>query len=346
LPLIEIGARQSFSRPKPRYTEATLVRALEERGIGRPSTYAPTISTIQDREYVIKADIEGKQRPVIELKLADGKVSRNETSENYGADRAKLIPTPVGELVTDFLVKYFPKIVDYDFTADVEGEFDEVAEGKKQWNKMIAEFYGPFHKTVQEAEQVSRQEASQAREIGVHPKTGKMIIARLGRFGPMLQMGEATDDEKPAFAPIPESARLSDITMDEALKLFSLPRLVGQTEEGEDIMANFGPFGPYVKAGKTSASIRPEDPFTVELDRARELIKEKREAAANRIINEFDGGKVQVLNGRFGPYISDGSKNAKIPKDTDPKTITEAMAKEMLAAAPVRKARRRVRKGA
>jgi DNA topoisomerase-1 len=344
LTLDQLTARQTFARPKSRYTEASLVRTMEEMEIGRPSTYAPTISTIQDREYVIKADVEGKERQVIQLILTNDEIKREEVTEGYGADRGKLLPTPVGELVTDFLVKHFGDVIDYKFTAEVEQEFDEVEAGKKAWNKMIAEFYGPFHKTVVEAEQVSRQEASQAREIGTHPKTGKPIIARLGRFGPMLQMGEATDDEKPDFAPIPEGMKLSDITMDEAVKLFSLPRLVGQTTDGEDIMANFGPFGPYVKAGKTSASIRPEGPFEVTLERARQLIVEKREAAANRIINSFDDGKVQVLNGRFGPYITDGKKNAKIPKDTEPKSITKEQAAELLAAAPIRKARKRVRK--
>jgi DNA topoisomerase-1 len=339
----QIVARQAFSRPKGRYTEATLVRGLEEMGIGRPSTYAPTISTIQDREYVIKADVEGKERTATQLVLAGDAVTRSDELETYGADRNKLLPTPMGELTTDFLVKYFPEIVDYQFTAEVESEFDAIEEGKKRWNDMIAGFYGPFHKTVEQAEGVSRQEASQAREIGVHPKTGKPIIARLGRYGPMLQMGEATDDEKPAFAPIPEGKKLSDITMEDAVQLFSLPRVVGQTADGEEIVANFGPFGPYVKAGTTSASIKPESPFEVSLERARQLITEKREAAASRIIADFGDG-VQVLNGRFGPYISDGKKNAKIPKDTEPKSVTEQQARDLLAAAPARKARRRVRK--
>ncbi len=339
-----ITARQTYSRPKPRYTEASLVRKLEEMGIGRPSTYAPTISTIQDREYVIKGDIEGKQRPAVQLVLQGGAVTRTEETESYGADRNKLVPTPMGELVTDFLVKHFPEIVDYNFTADVEKQFDAVASGRKRWNDMIAAFYKPFHQTVEEATQVSRQEASQARPIGTHPKTGKPIIARMGRFGPMLQMGEATDEEKPAFAPIPEGTKLSDISMDQAVKLFSLPRAVGLMPDGEDIIANFGPFGPYVKAGKTSASIKPEDPFQVTLERARQLIAEKREAAANRLIAEFNGGKVQVLNGRFGPYVTDGTKNAKIPKDTDPKSLDQAAATALLAAAPTKRGRRTVRK--
>lgn len=344
LTLNTITARQQFSRPKARYTEASLVRKLEEMEIGRPSTFAPTISTIQDRGYVMKADVEGKQRQAVELTLKNNAIHRSEVEETFGADRNKLLPTPVGDLVTDFLVKYFPKIVDYDFTADAEAEFDEIEAGKKQWNTMIAEFYGPFHKTVESAEQVSRQEASQARLIGTHPKTNRPIYARLGKYGPMLQMGEAEDEEKPVFAPIPEGTKLGDITMEQALKLYSLPRTVGETEEGEEIIANFGPFGPYVKAGKTSASIRPESPFEVGLERARVLIKEKREAAASRVIQEFDDGKIQVLNGRFGPYITDGKKNAKIPKDTDPKNVTQEQAAELLAAAPVRKPRKRVRK--
>ena len=339
----DIVAKETFSRPKPRYTEATLVRKLEEEGIGRPSTYAPTISTIQDREYVMKADIEGRTRKITQLTLIEKEIKHEEIDENFGADRNKLIPTPMGELTTDFLVKYFPDIVDYDFTAEVETKFDSISEGKIEWHQMISDFYGPFHKTVEEAEQVSRQEASQAREIGTHPKTGKPIIARMGRYGPMLQMGEATDDEKPAFAPIPEGMKLSDIDLDQAIELFSLPRILGKTDKGEDIMANFGPFGPYVKAGTTSASIKPDDPFSIQIERAKQLITEKREAEANRIISNFSDG-VQVLNGRFGPYISDGKKNAKIPKDKDPKSITEAEAKELLKAAPDRKSRRRVRK--
>lgn len=345
LPVEQITVRQQFSRPKARYTEASLVRKLEEMEIGRPSTFAPTVSTIQDRGYVLKADVEGKEREVTEIILKDNVVQPARVTETYGADRNKLIPTPVGDLVTDFLVKYFPKIVDYDFTAGVEAEFDEVEDGNKQWQKMIADFYGPFHETVEAAEQVSRQEASQARLIGEHPKTKRPIYARLGKYGPMLQMGEAEDEEKPVFAPIPEGTKLGDITMEAALKLYSLPRVVGQTEDNEEIIANFGPFGPYVKAGKTSASIRPESPFEVTLEKARELIEEKRVAAANRIINEFDDGKIQVLNGRFGPYITDGKKNAKIPKDTEPKDITRDQAAALIAAAPVRKARRRVRKG-
>jgi len=341
LPLERLSARQSFTRPKPRYTEASLVRQLEEMGIGRPSTYAPTISTIQDREYVTKGDLEGKDREVVELVAEGGNVSRSATLEITGADRNKLLPTPVGEIVTDFLVKYFPKIVDYDFTADVEAEFDAIADGKETWNAMLSNFYGPFHDTVEAAEKVSRQEVSQARLIGTHPKTKLPIYARLGRYGPMLQMGETSDEAKPTFAPVPQGQKLDTITMEEALELFNLPRTLGNTPEGEPITANYGPFGPYVRAGKTSVSIKPDDPFTITLERAQELVKEKREIAANRIILDFEKEKIQVLNGRFGPYITDGTKNAKIPKGTEPATLTLKECQELLAAAPVRRGRSR-----
>ena len=341
LPLERLSARQSFTRPKPRYTEASLVRQLEEMGIGRPSTYAPTISTIQDREYVIKGDLEGKERAVIELMAAGGKVSRTTTPEITGADRNKLLPTPVGEIVTDFLVKYFPKIVDYDFTAQVETEFDAIADGKETWNSMLSNFYGPFHDTVEAAEKVSRQEVSQARLIGTHPKTKRPIYARLGRYGPMLQMGETSDETKPTFAPVPQGQKLNSITMEAALELFNLPRTLGETSDGETITANYGPFGPYVRAGKTSVSIKPDDPFTITLERARELVKEKREIAANRIILDFPEEKIQVLNGRFGPYITDGTKNAKIPKDTEPPKLTLKQCQDLLAVAPAKRGGRR-----
>ncbi len=343
LPLKQIIGRETFNRPKARYTEASLVRQLEEMGIGRPSTYAPTISTIQDREYVLKADVEGKQRQVDELTFDGKAVVETKLSENYGADRNKLLPTPTGEVVTDFLVKYFPHIIDYQFTADSEASFDDIEEGKRKWQEVIAAFYGPFHETVTAVDGLSRQEVSQARLVGNHPKNGKPIYARIGRFGPMLQMGETTDEKKPLFAPIPDGAKMGDVTIEMALKLFELPRILGQTAEGEDIGANFGPFGPYVKAGTTSVSIRPDDPFSVTLERARELIVEKREAAAKALINDFGGG-IKVLIGRYGPYITDGKKNAKIPKDQDPTTVDAKQAAELLAAAPARKARKRVRK--
>jgi DNA topoisomerase-1 len=251
-------------------------------------------------------------------------------------------------LVTDFLVAHFPAIVDYDFTKKVEEEFDEIEGGKKAWNAMIAEFYGPFHKTVEAAADISRQEAAGARELGTDPKTGKTIIARLGRYGPMLQLGEATDkdkdgnEEKPKFAPLPAGRRLDDVTLEEALELFKLPRIIGATEDGQEIAANFGRFGPYIKWGSTYASIKPDDPFTITLERARELVVDKVAADAAKHIKAFEGTAIAIMNGRFGPYVTDGKKNAKVPKGTEPADITLDQAKEMLAAAPIRAKRRRI----
>ena len=334
-------AVQTYARPKPRYAEASLVKALEEMGIGRPSTYAPTISTIQDREYVQKGDLEGVERPVLQFVLEHGKVTDVTTTEMYGGDRNKLFPTAIGMLVNDFLVTHFSAVVDYDFTKTVEEEFDNIADGKEKWNKMIAEFYGPFHASVVAAGDVDRMEASGAREIGTDPKTGKPVIARMGRFGPMLQIGLAEDDEKPKFAPMPDGKKVENVTLDEALEMFKLPRVLGTTPDGEEISTNLGRFGPYVKYGKAYVSIKPDDPFTVTLERALELIVAKKQADAEKHIATFDGG-VQILNGRFGPYITDGTKNAKIPKGTEPTDITAEQATSLLAAAPVRAKRRRI----
>jgi DNA topoisomerase I len=346
LPLETMDALQVYERPKPRYTEASLVKRMEELGIGRPSTYAPTISTIQDRQYVEKGDLEGKQREVRRLELAKGKITDETTVETYGADRSKLVPTSVGMLVTDFLVKHFPSIIDYDFTKKVEEEFDEIEDGKQKWNRMIAEFYGPFHKTVDAAEDVSRQEAAGARELGIDPKTNKPVIARLGRYGPMVQLGEATDkdkdgnEEKPKFAPLPEGVRLDEVTLDEALEMLTLPRTLGTTDDGVEITTNFGRFGPYVKYGSEYVSIKPEDPFAITLAKAKELIKAKIAADIAKHIKTFEGTSIAIMNGRFGPYVTDGKKNAKVPKGTDPKSLSQADAEKLLAEAPVRTRRR------
>jgi DNA topoisomerase-1 len=338
-----LRAVQTYNRPKPRYTEASLVKGLEEMGIGRPSTYAPTISTIQDRAYIEKGDLEGAERPVKQFVLdkIDGDVKEIDLMEKFGADKSKLFPTAIGMLVNDFLVAHFPNVVDTNFTKKVEEEFDEIADGNQPWNKMIAEFYGPFHLAVLAAADVDRMAASGAREIGIDPTSGKPVIARMGRFGPMLQIGLAEDDEKPKFAPMPNGKKLDQVTLEEALEMFKLPRTLGETADGEEITTNLGRFGPYVKFGKAYVSIKPDDPFTITLERALELIAVKKQADAEKFIAEFPGG-IQVLNGRYGPYITDGKKNAKIPKTTDPKTITEKIAKELLGAAPARPKRKRV----
>lgn len=336
-----VEAAQVFDRPKPRYTEASLVKKLEEEGIGRPSTYAPTISTIQDRGYVEKGDLEGMERQLTVLRLEKMLISKRIEVEITGADKNKLVPTTVGSLVSDFLVKYVPEVVDYKFTAKVEDEFDAIAEGKKSWNQMIAEFYGPFHKTVLETDAVSREQASQARELGVDPKTGKPVIARLGRYGPMVQIGHAEDDEKPQFASIPPKFKMETITFEEAMEQFNLPRSLGKTEDGEDILANNGRFGPYVKFGSLYVSIKPDDPLSISRERALELIAEKKRSEAEKHIKTFKDSKIAVLNGRFGPYISDGTKNVKIPKDTDPTKLTLAQCQKLIKDAPAKKGGRK-----
>ena len=343
LDLARMGAAQVYDRPKPRYTEASLVKRLEEMGIGRPSTFAPTISTIQDRDYVVKGDLEGKERPVQKFGLSNtGEVTEERIIETYGADRGKLVPTSVGMVVTDFLVQHFADIVDYTFTARVEGEFDEIAEGQKIWNAMIAEFYEPFHKTVLEVTGMEISDAGGRRTLGNDPKSGKPVIARLGKFGPMLQIGTAEDEDKPTFAPMPSNRRVDDVTLEEALEMFKLPRIVGQTKEGKDILANHGRFGPYIKFESSYVSIKPDDPFTITLERALELIDEKVETDKNKYITQFEGTKISVLNGRYGPYITDGTKNAKIPKDTEPASLLLKDCEELLKSAPAKSKRRRI----
>lgn len=335
LPLSTMAATETFTRPSARYSEASLVKALEELGIGRPSTYAPTISTIQTREYVEKKDLEGVERKMQTLTLEKGTIAEAETTEITGADRNKLVPTAVAEVTTDFLIKYFPSIVDYDFTATVEKSFDLVEEGKETWQKMITQFYKDFHPLIKKSEEASREEVSQARELGTDPKTGKPILARFGRYGPMLQRGETESEEKPSFAPLPEGATLEDVTLEQALKMFELPRTVGTTKEGEPIAANIGRFGPYIQVGKVFVSIKPLSPFDVTEADARKLYAEKLEKEANKYIQKFPSG-INVVNGQYGPYITDGKKNAKIPKDTDPKKLTEAECKKLLDEAPAR----------
>lgn len=336
LDLDNMAATETFSRPPARFSEASLVKKLEELGIGRPSTYASTISTIQARDYIEKRDLEGTERVVQSLSLKDGAVTDAETTEITGADRNKLIPTHLAEVTTDFLVKYFPSVVDFDFTANVEADFDKVAEGKESWEKMIGAFYKDFHPLVDAAGGISRTEVSQARELGVDPKTKKPVLARYGKYGPMLQRGSSEDEEKPAFAPLPEGIKLEEVTLEQALTMFELPRLVGKTEDGEEIKANIGRFGPYVQIGKVFVSIKPHDPFGITETEARDLYKAKLEKDANKYIKEFDGG-IKVVNGPYGPYITDGKKNAKIPKDIEPKDLTEEACKKLIEEAPARK---------
>ena len=337
LALQNASARQVFARPPARYTEGSLVKKLEDLGIGRPSTYATIINTVQVRGYAEKGEGEGTPRDVIVLNLENNSIERSVVQEKTGADRGKLVPTASGQVVSDFLTNHFDQIVDYDFTASVEEEFDLIANGKLDRNAMLKEFYTPFHDLIVQSGGIDRASVAQAREIGTDPKTGKPVLARFGRYGPMLQLGDTSDEsDKPQFAPLPAGKKIETVTLEEALHMFKLPRVVGQTAEGEDIKANIGRFGPYIQIGKLFVSIKPLDPHTITLEEALELYAAKLKAEAEKNIADFGDG-VKVLNGRYGPYITDGTKNAKIPKDVEPKSITHEQAKELLAAAPASK---------
>jgi DNA topoisomerase-1 len=333
-----VEALENLSRGPARYTEATLVRQLEEMGIGRPSTYASTINTIQTRGYVERGDLEGVEKDIQKLTLQNGNITEATEKIMYGRDSNKLFPTDTGKVVTDFLVKYFAEVMDYDFTKDIEEELDRIALDKTDRVSVLKEFYNPFHKLVEASADVSRAEATQARLLGNDPASDQPIYARFGRFGPMLQKGEQSDDPKPDFAPMPAGAKIETVTLEQALEMFKLPRLVGQTEDGQDIKANIGRFGPYIQVGKLFVSIKPHDPQKISLEEARELYAAKLKAEAEKNIADFGDG-IKVLNGRYGPYVTDGTKNAKILKDTDPKSITHEQAKAMLAAAPAAKRR-------
>ena len=340
-----VEARQVFARPPARYTEGTLVKKLEELGIGRPSTYATIMNTIQTRGYAEKGDSEGVPRDVILLQLIDNKVEREIIQEKTGSNKGKLVPTPAGELISGFLTDHFDRVVDYGFTADVEKDFDDIAGDRLARNTMLEKFYAPFHALIEQSGNIDRRTVGANREVGIDPKSGKPIIARFGRFGPMLQLGSSDNKaDKPQFAPLPKGAKIETVTLEQALHAFELPRLVGQTEDGQDIKANVGRFGPYIQIGKLYVSLKDIDPREVTQEQARELYAAKLKAEAEKNIADFGGG-IKVLNGRFGPYVTDGNKNAKIPKDTDPKTITRDQAVELLANAPQkRSARRQIRR--
>ena len=350
LDLNEASARQLFARPPARFTEGSLVKKLEDLGIGRPSTYATIIDTVQSRGYVEKGEGEGTPRDVIVLSLKDQQLDREVIQEKTGADRGKLVPTPSGELIADFLTDHFEPVVDYSFTANVEKYFDDIADNKLERNKMLEDFYTPFHELIVNSGGIDRSTVGTNREVGIDPKTGKPIIARFGRFGPMLQLGSSEDDDKPDFAPLPKGTTLETITLEQALEAFKLPRIVGQTPNGVDIRANVGRFGPFIQIGtktKTTSplyvSLKEDDPHEITLERALELYQEKLKAEAEKNIADFGDG-IKVLNGRYGPYITDGKKNAKIPKDADPKKITHDEAKKLLAEAPAKKSRFTARK--
>ena len=337
LPLSELKATERFTRPQPRYTEASLVKKLEELGIGRPSTYAPTISTIQKREYVEKRDKEGTPRTYRVLVLKDGHISKKEDSEITGAEKAKLFPTDLGLLVTDFLKQYFDDIMDYGFTAKIEGEFDEVAEGKLQWNEMLEEFYGPFKrdvdKTIETAERVKGE-----RLLGTDPESGKPVVARMARYGPIIQIGGADEEEKPRFAKVPVGQSIETITFEEALTLFKLQDSMG-SYEGKELSVNVGRFGPYVKWGDDFISIpRGTDLKTVDAEKAISYIKAKQEADAP--VGEYDGKPITKGTGRFGPFIKWDGLFINVPRRYDFQNLTQAEMNELIEAKVAKEANR------
>ena len=344
LALDHADARQTFSRPPARFTEGSLVKKLEELGIGRPSTYATIIGTIQARDYAVKGEGEGEERDVITLNVTpQSGVAREVVKEKTGSDRGKLVPTAIGMMISDFLTEHFEQVVNFGFTATVEEEFDLIATGALARNVMLEKFYAPFHTLIENSGGIDRSKVAQSTPVGTDPKTGKMIYARFGRFGPMLQKGDTESEEKPTFAPMPKGARIETVTLEEALKAFELPRLVGQTDDGKDIKANVGRFGPYIQIDKLFVSIKPLDPYDISLEEAKRLYAEKLETEAAKNISDFGDG-IKVLNGRYGPYITDGNKNAKIPKDQKPEEITHEQAKQMIADAPAAKTKGRFAK--
>lgn len=332
LPAVEVGevltpqvirATERFTRPPARYVEASLVKKLEELGIGRPSTYAPTISTIQKRGYVERSEREGEERNYRILELKSGAIETLQKTEVTGREKNKLFPTDIGMVVTDFLIDHFEHIMDYHFTAEVEAQFDEIAQGNLEWTKMLSSFYTGFHEDVEETLEHSDR-ATGERILGVHPVSNKKVLARIGRFGPMIQIGDEKEDgEKPQFASLTGSQSIHTITLEDALDLFKLPRVLGEIN-GEVVKANTGRFGPYVQIGKLFVSLKKEDdPMTVTLERAQELIALKQQEEANKLIKSFpEREDVQLLNGRYGAYLKIGKDNFKLPKGTEPEKLT------------------------
>ncbi|MEX2567488.1 MAG: type I DNA topoisomerase [Cyclobacteriaceae bacterium] len=334
LDLKEMKGRQSFTRPAARYTEASLVKKLEEMGIGRPSTYAPTISTIQKRNYVLKESRDGSPRNYIEMTIQDGDFREAEKTETTGAEKNKLFPTNIAMVVNDFLVEHFPNVIDFSFTAKVEKEFDHIAQGKQPWEDMIQNFYGSFHSKVEETENIKRTDVNSSKELGLDPKTGKKVIARLGKFGPLVQIGEQEDEEK-LFASLKKGQFIESISLEDALELFKLPRDVGMFED-KKIVAAIGRFGPYLRHdGKFVSLAKEHDPLSVTEEVAVQLIKDKRELDAKKHIKSFDENPdLQILNGRWGPYIKMGKNNYKIPKDKEAESLTYEETTEIIENQP------------
>lgn len=334
LNILNVQATEKYTRPAPRYTEASLVKRLEELGIGRPSTYAPTISTIQKRGYVIKEDREGKERNFVQLTLEGNELTREERLEKFASEKSKLFPSDIGMIVTDFLNKHFEQIMDFGFTASVEEEFDKIARGQLVWNKMIEKFYGPFHATVTNTSETAERQNAE-RTLGVEPESGKQVYVKVGRYGPYAQIGENSDDEKekPRFASLRAGQLTETITLEEALELFKLPRLVGEFE-GKAIKAAIGRFGPYLIHDSKFISIpKTDDVFAIDLTRAIELIEGKRISDANKLLKTFEeDAEVKILNGRWGPYIAKGKDNFRLAKTQKVEDLTYEIVAGIIAA--------------
>ncbi len=342
MPYIQISATEKFTHYPPRYTEASLVKKLEELGIGRPSTYAPTISTIQQRGYVMKEERAGKERKYHVIHLEKGNIKETVNTEITGAEKGKLFPDNIGMMVNDFLVSNFSEILDFNFTASVEKDFDEIAEGKANWTDMIKQFYKPFHEKI-EASLASKEYVKPERVLGTDPVSGKNVYARLARFGAVAQIGETNGEEKPRYAQLRKGQNIESITLQEALDLFKLPRKVGLFEDKE-VTVSTGRFGPYVLHNSIFCSLKKgvDDPYTVELERAVEIIIEKREKDKNKTISTFKEDKdLMVLNGRWGPYISYKKENYKIPKGTEPQSLTYKDCMEIIGSAPEKKKKKK-----
>lgn len=347
LNLKQMEAVQRYNKPAARYTEASLVKKLEELGIGRPSTYAPTISTIQKRGYVVKEDREGKEREIHIVTLADNQVKTETKNEKYGYEKSKLFPSDIGMIVTDFLSKHFENIMDYNFTATVEKEFDEIATGQMQWNKMIESFYKPFSAEVKKTSETAERQSGE-RMLGIDPESGKNVYVKVGRFGPFAQLGEGTEEEKPKYGKLRPGQLIESITLEEALELFKLPRVVGEFE-GKEMKASVGRFGPYIVHDNKFYSIpKPDDAYSVDTGKAIEIIQNKRVVEANKLIKAFpEDEQLKLLNGKWGPYLAYGKNNFKIPKDKQADvasmTFEECMAivgpmKDVINAAAAKKA--------
>ena len=337
LGMTQIVGTERFTQRPPRYTEASLVRKMEELGIGRPSTYAPTIQTIQQREYIVKGDKPGTERAYEEIKLKGGKITAKEKTEITGSDRGKLVPTDIGIVVTDFLQQSFPDILDYNFTATVEKDFDDIAEGGTEWNKSIDSFYKMFHPVVKEVSESRNEHKVGERVLGTDPKSGRPISVKIGRFGPLVQIGLSTDEEKPAFASLMKHQSIESITFEEALELFKLPKSLGE-HDGVEVSVGSGRFGPFVKMGKTYASLPKEaDLMAVTLEEAVALVEDKIKKEKEKIIHSFgETEPIEVLRGRFGPYIAHKGSNYKIPKGIDPEKLTLEECQKIIAEAPAK----------